>query len=154
MYLAPALEIQLLTIAELVNEHIQDTPGGKTNVTEWCKMELCWKKLQELPIPLNRDVEVGLLENDEIEAREKTAKKIQKIDNGIFAQKYVIEKGSEYWKQVAQYGLEGKFLSPREMSIMGIVCDIPNKIPSEKQSEIVVEIEEKLKSEGFFLEGL
>ncbi|HIE64402.1 MAG: AIPR family protein [Nitrospira sp.] len=32
--LSPALKTQLLTIAELVNNHIQDTPEGITNVTE------------------------------------------------------------------------------------------------------------------------
>lgn len=150
--LSPALETQLLIIAEIVNGHIQDTPEDITNVTEWCKKELCWKRLQELAISLNQDVEVCLLDHDEIESQEKTAKKIQKIDNGIFAQKYVIERGSEYWKQVAQYGLNGKFLSPKEMGVISIACDIPNKIPSEKQSEIVVKIEERLKSEGLFLE--
>ncbi len=152
--LSLALEVQLLTIAGLVNEHIQDTPEGITNVTEWCKKEWCWKKLKELSIPLNQDVVVGLLDNDEIKSREKGAEKIQKIDNGIIAQNYVIEKGPEYWKEVAQYGLEGAFLSPKEMGIIGIACKIPNKIPSEKQSEIVVKIEEKLKSEGLFLQDL
>jgi len=93
------------------------------------------------------------LDNDEIKSREKSAEKVQKIDNGIFAQEYVIEKGSEYWKKVAQYGLEGAFLSPKEMSIIAIACKVPNKIPSEKQSEIVVKIEKKLKDEGFFPES-
>ncbi|MGB5157360.1 AIPR family protein [Desulfobacterium sp. N47] len=149
--LSIALETQLMAIAELVNEHIQNTPEGITNVTEWCKKELCWKKLQELSIPLNHDLVAGLLDNDVINSQEKSAEKVQKTDDGIFAQKYVIEKGAEYWKQVARYGMEGAFLSPKEMSIIGIACEIPNKIPSEKQSEIVVKIEEKLKNEGFFV---
>ena len=46
------LEIQLLKIAKLVNEHIQKTPEGITNVTEWCKRERCWMNLQELSIHL------------------------------------------------------------------------------------------------------
>ena len=152
--LSPALEIQLLSIAELVNQHIQYTPEGITNVTEWCKKEWCWKKLQDLPIPLNKDVVLGLLDRDKVKWQEKSAEKVQKIDNGIFAQKYVIEKGAGYWKEVARYGLEGALLSPKEMSIMQIACEIPNKIPSEKQSEIVMDVEKKLKGEGLFLEGL
>lgn len=150
--LSSALETQLLKIAQIVNEHIQTTPEVKTNVTEWCKTEWCWTKLQKLSIPLDTDVEVDLLENDEIKFREKNAEKIQKTDNGIFSQKYVIEKGAEYWKQVAMYGLTRAFLSPKEVSIMRIACEIPKKIPSEKQSEIIVKVEEKLKKEGLFLE--
>ncbi len=152
--LSSALEAQLLAIAELANEHIQNTPEHITNVTEWCKKEWCWKKFQELSIPLHHDVAVGLLDNDEIKSRKKSAEKIQKIDNGIFAQNYVFEKGSEYWKKAARFGLEGAFLSPKEMGILGIACQIPAKIPTEKQSKTVVEIEKKLKDEGFFPESL
>ena len=148
------MRYSFLSIAELVNQHIQYTPEGITNVTEWCKKEWCWKKLQDLPIPLNKDVVLGLLDRDKVKWQEKSAEKVQKIDNGIFAQKYVIEKGAGYWKEVARYGLEGALLSPKEMSIMQIACEIPNKIPSEKQSEIVMDVEKKLKGEGLFLEGL
>lgn len=150
--LSPALETQLLTIAKAVDEHIQNTPEGITNVTEWCKKEWCWKKLQDLPIPLNEMVTVGLLDSNAVRYREKNAEKVQEIDDGIFAQKYVVEKGADYWKRVAQYGLQGAFLSPKEMDIMGIACVIPNKIPTEKQARIVVEVERKLESEGMFLE--
>ncbi len=150
--LSSALEIQLLTIAELVNKHIQDTPEGITNVTEWCKKEWCWKKLQELSIPLNLDVIADLVDNDEIKLRKKSAAKVQKIDNGILAQQYILEKGAEYWKKVARYGLEGAFLSPKEKSIIEIACKIPHKLPSEKQAKIVLDIEKKLKAEGLFLE--
>ncbi len=65
----------------------------------------------------------------------------------------MIEKGADYWKQVARFGLHRKFLTPKEMEIMRIACEIPDKSLSEKQSKIVIEIEEKLKIEGLFLEG-
>lgn len=151
--LSHGLETQLLTIAELVNKHIQDTPESITNVTEWCKKEWCWKNLQALFIELDEDVVANLLDDDEIKSLEKSAEKIQNINNGIFIQKHVIEQGPEYWKKVAQFGLERNLLKPKEMSIIKIACRIPNKIPSEKQSEIVVQIEEKMKSEGFSLEN-
>ena len=150
--LLPSVQDQLLTIAELVNNHIQDTPSGITNVTEWCKKELCWKRLQEKTILLNQEVEINLIGNDEIKSQKTDAEKIQKIDNGIITQKYVIGRGSNYWKQLAKFGLEESLLSQKEMSILEVACSIPNKIPSEKQSLIIVDVEEKLKKEGFFIE--
>lgn len=149
--LSPPLESQLLEIAEVVNKHIQNTPENITNVTEWCKRESCWKKLQDLLFSLNAEVVNNLLGNDEVELMENDAKKTQKIDNGIVCQKYVVEKGSDYWKDVAKFGLNGGFLNEKEMNILEVACSIPNKLPSEKQSEIVVKIEEKLKVEGLFL---
>ncbi|HIE64403.1 MAG: hypothetical protein ABGX83_09560 [Nitrospira sp.] len=81
------------------------------------------------------------MDRDEITSQEKDAEKDQKRDNGIFAQTYVTEKGAEYWKQASRYGLGKSLLSPVEMSIIGIACEIPQKIPTEKQSEIVIRIE-------------
>lgn len=152
--LSSALETQLLLIAESVNKQIQNTPELITNVTEWCKKEACWQKVQELQIALSQELIAELLDTDEVTDRAKNAEKIQAIDNGIFSQKYVIEKGPEYWKQVAQYGLKGKYLSPKEMDIIGLACKIPNKIPSERQSQIIMEIEKKVKGDGFFADGL
>jgi len=150
--LLPSLEDQLLIIAELVNKHIQDTPDGITNVTEWCKKESCWARLQEKPLSLSQEVEINLIGDEEVKSQKVEAEKTQKIDNGIFTQKYVLEKGGNYWKQLAKFGLEESFLSPKEMSILEIACSIPYKIPSEKQSVIIVNVEEKLKKEGFFIE--
>jgi hypothetical protein len=39
------------------------------------------------------------------------------------------------------------------MGIIEIACEIPSKIPSEKQSEVIIQIEKKVKDEGFFLES-
>lgn len=152
--LSPALEVQLLIIAELVNEKIQDTPSEITNITEWCKRELCWKLIQELPVPINNELLPELKDINDIIEIKKGAEKIQKIDNGIFAQEYVIEKKAEYWKQVAQYGLNHSLLSAKEMGIMKIACEIPTKIPSEKQAKAILEIEKKVTDEGFFIEVL
>ncbi|MBK8990093.1 MAG: AIPR family protein [Chloroflexi bacterium] len=151
--LSPALESQLLLIAESVNEQIQDAPELITNVTEWCKKEACWQRIKDSQqVTLNQDLIIELLDVQEVLDRAKDAEKTQTIDNGIFSQKYVIEKGADYWKQVAQYGLKGKHLSPMEMEIIQIACKIPNKIPSEKQSQVIIKIENKVIAEGFFVE--
>lgn len=152
--LSTALETQLLLIAEEVNKEIQNTPESITNVTEWCKKELCWQRVRQLPLTLNHDLIAELLDIEEVADQAKTAEKIQVIDNGIFAQKYVVEKGCEYWKQVAHYGLKEKLLSRKEMDIIGIACKIPHIVPSERQSQIILEIETKVRKEGFFVAGL
>ena len=104
--LSQGIEIQLLEIASLVNEHIQDTPEGITNVTEWCKKEWCWNNLRKVHITLNPEVEKDLLGSDEYEALGKSAEKVQEIDNGIMSQATVLERGSDYWKKIAKFGLE------------------------------------------------
>jgi hypothetical protein len=148
--LSPALEAQLLEIAEYVNLKIQDTPEGSTNVTEWCKKEGCWARVQGLDIPLRNDLASELLSNAEVEYLEQSAKQERKIDNGIEDQRYVLGKGADYWRQIAKWGLDGKLFSEREMDIIRIACQIPQKIPSARQSRIIVDLEAAVKREGFF----
>ena len=147
--LSTTLESQLLQIAEAVNETIQDTPAGITNVTEWCKKEACWEKVKSAQIPLSWHTISELVENREVEQREKDARDAQIIQNGIETQKYVYEKGSEYWKQIGHWGLKNNIFSQKEMGIIAIACEIPNKVPSDKQAKIIVQIEEKVKRAGF-----
>jgi hypothetical protein len=46
----------LLDIARLVNEAIQDTPDGITNVTEWCKKTQCWVNVQLIDYKLDTEM--------------------------------------------------------------------------------------------------
>ena len=148
--LSHALEAQLLEIAEYVNLGIQDTPEGITNVTEWCKKEGCWARVQRLAIPLRSDLASELLSDAEIEFLNHSATQNRKIDNGIEDQRYVLERGADYWKSVAKWGLERRMFSEKEIGIITVACQIPLKIPSAKQSRVVVELEAAVKREGFF----
>ncbi len=151
--LSEGIERQLLEIATIVNKHIQDTPESITNVTEWCKKEWCWNNLLEIEIPLSEEVTKQLLDRDEHLSMEKSAEQLQKMDNGIMSQAAIVDKGAEYWKKIAQFGLNGKFLTPKEMSIVEIACAIPYKLPSEKQSSVLLDVEKRLIEEGFFEEN-
>lgn len=151
--ISPVLEEQLLIIAEQVNRKIQETPESITNVTEWCKKELCWQRIKELPIQMHADLETVLLDAEAVTEKKKDAQKTQRIDDGIFSQQVVLTKGVEYWRHVAAFGLEKACLSPKEMSIMSIACQIPSKLPTEKQCDVVLQVEKRVIEEGFFVSG-
>lgn len=151
--LSPAIESQLLIIAKFVNEKIQDTPSEISNITEWCKRDACWKSVQELQIPLIPDLLVELKDTDDVVEIKKKAEKTQKMDNGIHSQQYVVEKGVEYWRLVAQFGLKQSLLTPKEMEILAFVCENVSNVPSEKQAIAIKQIEKRVRNEGFFLES-
>ncbi len=136
-------------IAELVNETIQDTPEGITNVTEWCKKETCWEKVNNINYFIKDSLVNELISNDEQLSREKSAQSTQIIDNGIQAQKYVLEKGALYWSQVLEWDKKSIFLSDKDRSILSIASSIPNKIPTERQALVTINIETKAIEEGF-----
>ena len=143
------MEKFLVFIAEAVNSVIQKTPTGITNVTEWCKKELCWQNVQNISLEISTQVRDELITNTERKHKDSDAKSIQTIDNGIHAQKYVLEKGAVFWSQILNWSRSNRIFSPMEDSLLQIASQIPSKVPTEKQSLKLRTIEQKAEEEGF-----
>jgi hypothetical protein len=68
--------------------------------------------------------------------------------NGIEAQTAVVNAGAGLWKQVRQWGIDNKQLKQKEIEILGVAAMIPNRIPSDRQSLVVLETLRRLREEG------
>ena len=152
----PQILIDSLAIAaKFVNDRIVHPPSGISNVTEWCKKDACWSGLLSEIDALKSSVSIrfwkALISVDEQIENMKDAKRNQKIDNGIDAQKRSLEIGSDQWTIIYHGLLEKGGLSPKEVGILKIARQIPNKVPSEKQSIILMDILEKAQAEGLYV---
>lgn len=138
--------------ARLVNDNITNPEAGISNVTEWCKKDLCWLRLQKKHLELERILPAGfkseLISKSEIVEEKKSARKTQKIDNGIEAQKKVLEIAGPKWQSLLQRAQEKGLLTAKETGILQIAAQIPGKIPSEKKSMVLVGLLEKAEQEG------
>ena len=144
-------EYQITLIAEQVHEIIQDTPPNVSNVTEWCKRELCWKNIQRISEELDEDFEAELIGIEVKHARVVDAKKVQKIDNGIAAQTKVINLGAATWKRLASWNDEENNFTPKEQSVLHIATRIPHQIPNDKQSVVLLSLLDRALDEGFYV---
>ncbi|BAF73367.1 AIPR family protein [Sulfurovum sp. NBC37-1] len=136
---SPATQEALDIITEEVYRELTNPPAGITNVGQWAKKEGCWLAVQKLKIDLPQEFYDELLEKQDMDTEKKQAKKIQRIDNGIEAQKLVFELAEKKkWCEIKQFGIENDMFSPLEADLMDLACAIPNKIPSEKQALIIV----------------
>jgi len=142
----------LLTTARFVHDDIMNPPAGISNISEWCKKEACWDRLQgrikELKALLTEPFLDSLISKDEAKHEVKSAARVQKIDTGVEAQKKVFEISAQRWKTIALEGTKRKLFTPRELGILQIAVQIPGKIPSDKQSMILLDILDKAKLEG------
>lgn len=138
--------------AKLVNDDIINPEAGISNVTEWCKKELCWlrlqKKLGELDLILPIEFKASLISKSKLVEEKKAAQQTQKIDNGIEAQKMVISISGPKWQDFLQTAKKKGLLTQKETGILGIAAQIPRKVPSGKQSMILIDLLEKAKEEG------
>lgn len=143
------LLINLINIAEQVNEVIKNTPQHVTNIGEWCKKVECWENIINTHVNLDQSVEKMLINPKEVKEQKKEAASVQVIDNGIEAQKYVFDKTDKYWKGMQAWNKTSFALSHKEKSILDIAASIPIKIPTEKQSLSLLDVERKALEEGF-----
>ena len=149
--LPSAIEGFLGEIAMTVNEVLTNPPDGSTsNVSEWAKKEFCWDKMKEIPISLQHETKLLLIDDGQRKEREKEGVRTQLIQDSIHAQSYVVEKGAVYWEQLREWNRLNLKLSPKEQGILNVACSIPMRIPTDKQAVILIKGEERAKSEGFF----
>ncbi len=128
--------------AKVVFDGIMTPIAGISNISEWCKKEACWDRLQlktgELKSLLPKPFLNGLVDKENIVEEVKSAAKVQKIDNGIEAQKKVMGIPAAKWQQIMVDGNRKNIFSPMETGILQVASQIPAKIPSEKQSIILI----------------
>ena len=94
------------------------------------------------------EFKAGLIDMDMVFEEKKTAQKIQKIDDGIEAQRKVMEISGPVWKSLMDQCRQKGILTPKEAGILHIASQIPGKIPTEKQSIVLVELLDKAQMEG------
>ncbi len=145
-----AIQKQLLMMSKLVNETITDTD---LNVTQYCKQEICWQRVQKINVFLDKSVLPELVDSLENEYKEKNAKRGQKVLKGIEAQMYVVGRGAKYWGRILTWDEEQRVLTEKDRGLLETASRIPVKLPSEKQCPLIIQIEERALQEGFYIDG-
>jgi hypothetical protein len=147
-----SLRDAIVVAAQHVNDDIVRPPAGISNISEWCKKEQCWTRLLdtierlEAALPVAFFEELISLEEQRVENR--VAKATQKIDSGIEAQKRVIEIPAAKWHTVLQELSRRRLLTPKETGVLQVAAQMPGKIPTEKQSLVLIDLIEKARLEG------
>ena len=146
------LEEALRIAARFINDDILQPPQGISNISEWCKKDDCWDrikgKLDQLEVNISTDFFQTLIGIDEQKAASKDARKTQQIDDGIDAQRKVLEVSVQKWSKILRIGTQKGLLTEKEAGILRVAEQIPKKIPTEKQSEVLISIFEKAQDEG------
>lgn len=145
---SPTLTDCLCTIARAVHDVIVDPPEGMRNVTEWAKKQGCWQRVQDLAPNLPMGVDAGLVTMEQRKSAEQAAVKEQKVLNEAKALMAVFEAGSDLWRSVKDWGERHRLLSLKEAGILESAYSMPDRLPSEKQSLVILETLRKLQAEG------
>lgn len=150
------LECSIANVSSVVNEDIIRPPTGISNISEWCKREACWTRIQtrigDVEKVLTLEFYDQLLSLDDQVAEVKSARQTQKIDNGIEAQRHVLAVSASEWARLHRVLLEKELLTPKEVGVLRVAMQIPAKLPTEKQCAILLEVLERGRAEGVVID--
>ena len=145
----PAIEQQLLLIAEHMFEVIVTPQAGFQNVTEWCKKELCWQRARDTKITLLRELGSELTYREEETIAKKDAQAQQTVMTGIEVQTLIVQLGAAYWQALQTWARQRQLLSPTDESFVNVAAGMPRKLPTEKQCNRLLEIKTRIEEEGY-----
>lgn len=145
---SPPLAATLVSCAEAIHTAITIPPAGSRNVSEWAKQQACWARVSALTVPWPKELAKVVVPKAESSAKERDARAVQRVDNGIEAQVAVTQAGGKSWAEVRRWGVDHGLLSPDDASILEICASIPRKVPTDRQSARALDILRRLRGEG------
>lgn len=146
------LERSIIAAAGVVNDDITKPPAGISNISEWCKREACWTRIEarisDVEKLLPPEFIDRLLSLDDQATETRSARKTQRIDNGIEAQRHVLAVPAPEWARIHQALLAKNLLTPKEIGVLQVAMQIPVRIPTEKQCAVLLDVLDRGRQEG------
>lgn len=139
-------------VAIVIQSIILEPPLGEMNVGEWCKKELCWKKVSDLNVASIDEINSILVGAGEFKAREKEGITEGAIDDSISIQSKVLElTNSGYFKELYYWPGFTTHFSPLDKALVLKASTLQGfmKIPLEKDWKRLLEIRSSAEYEGF-----
>ncbi|EKO3388945.1 hypothetical protein [Vibrio fluvialis] len=128
----------LRKLSHAVHELLLSDNRPVGNPSEYAKRQMFWDTVKKLDCDI---LEVSAFLISKADAMEQTvsSKKVQKIDDGINAQEKVLKTPKKIWEQIELHLLDDDAATPALMSILQVAKN-PTKLPSEKQSTVLVKL--------------
>ncbi len=146
--LPEVLAKSLLVASEAANQVIYFDDAEQANRAEYAKNQICAARAVKAKVEWPDRFDDLLISADEVKEQTKTARKDQKVLSSIEAQAAVVNAGAEFWRDVSVWGQKHRMLSPRDAGVLAVASGMPMRLPSEKQSVLLVKLLEKFQAEG------
>lgn len=134
--------------ADAVHPVLMNPAQGYRNISEWAKQPRCWETVKALHVDWNPAWLNQLISPKEEWTRNRSSAKEQRGTNGIEYTASVINAGAKFWKDVAQWLISENEGDEKERGCVNVAASIPAKIPTDKQSAVIVNLMRRLDKVG------
>lgn len=142
------LQRALLQAAAEANEVITHPPAGIRNMSEWAKQQACWNALKSRKLDYGAAFDSCLILAENARAIERDQRQKTREVDGISAQSEVVNRGSEFWRDILERGVASRKLTPKDQQILRVCASMPRQLPSELQSKHAINVLERLAEQG------
>ena len=144
----PAFRRALGQAADIAHEVLLNPADGYRNITEWAKQERCWAEIKKRKIDWDEEWLAELISSESERDIRRDGAKRQREDNGINAQKKVVEAGAEFWKRLLHWCVTEHEASEKERTLLKRAASIPTHVPSDKESVVLLKMLQRLGTNG------
>jgi hypothetical protein len=135
--------------ADLAHQVLMHPGERYRNISEWAKQEKCWNALKALDTNWDEGWIAELISTQEAKEIEREGARDQGVRNGIEAQTMVADAGPRFWEKVLNWCIaEGEGSEKERGILIGYATKMPHRIPSDKQSIILVDMMDRLRKCG------
>lgn len=154
--ISAVLESTIAVVASRVNDDLLRPMQGISNISEWAKREACWTRMvehmDEFAALLPEEFDNECLSRDEGLTEKRSARNTQKLDNGIEAQTKVFAIPAARWSVIHDTLVAKRLVTPKEIGVLKIAMQMPIKIPTDRQCNVLMDTISKARAEGIAIE--
>jgi hypothetical protein len=145
----PVLEEQISFIGEQMSKVLRSPPRAGQNISEWAKQQACRKTALETRVKIVADFEEWVSSGGEQRSTEREARRTRRVHDALEVLKEVIEHDASYWNSVRDFGRSRNILTPEDEKALVPACQIPKKIPTERQAACLMLLVDKALDAGW-----
>ena len=134
--------------ADAVHPVLMHPAQGYRNISEWAKQPRCWDAVKALHVNWNQAWLSELISPREAWSRNRNSSKRQRETNGMEYTAAVVNAGPQFWKDVAQWLIAENEGDEKERGCVNVAANIPAKIPTDRQSAVIVNLMQRLDKAG------
>lgn len=145
----PVLEEQISIIGEQMAAILLLPPRAGQNVGEWAKQQACRKTAIETRVNIVASFEDWVGKGGEQRLQDREARRTRRVHDGLDVLKQVLEHDSTYWATIREFCRSRSILTPEDERALVCACQIPKKIPTDRQAASLMRLVDKAYDAGW-----
>jgi len=151
--ISTALSIAIVAAAEIIRKNIMDSQfrAGSGNVSEFCKQENGWIRIQMIDLDLSRLTYPDIVDGEQIKVAQEHSQEIAEASTQLTDFEYIMSISSTEWEKLASYNLKSYRLESPEVKLPSMCAQLHRggRMLTDRQMKFVLKIHQSSKENGF-----